>query len=204
MRKILNCPRRSRINQPAGFTFVEFLVAACVLSVVAVSLGSVLRSGLRIWKHSENEMKLNQEARATLDAIGREFRRAIDVPGVSWSAGDKEATFAVLQDNDQIAKVSYRMMGMVLSRGEEKLSPDRPGKESVTALTSYPAGIEWEYAYVSDASGSPVRWEKDWTAHDSLPGGIRVRLTLYDSDARPQTFTRTLFSPTRDLTPWNN
>lgn len=183
---------------------MEFLVAALVLGLAAAAMGSTFRAGLRLWNRSEQEMKLQQEARVVLDQIGREFRHAIDVPGVPWSVKSDEVTFPTVGESDRIKKVSYRLDEMalrVLVRREEDLAPSSGRKFQETVLTSHPTRMEWEYAYASNAAQSPVRWEKERDGSDPLPSGIRIHLALVDPEGRPQTFVRTLFSPTQDLKP---
>lgn len=225
MRGTLSCQRRFRISGPGGFTFLELFLATFLLSIAAVGFGGVLRAGLRLWQRWEKEMKLYQEARVVLDLIDREFHNAMDVPGVSWSAKEHAVAFATLQEADaelsptpappRIVKVSYRLVPAlgflsdasseipptVLSRREQRLAPEGPSVEKESMLTSSPTQMQWEYAFASNTPKGSLRWVKDWTRPGALPCGIRVHLTLYDAEAVPQTFTRTLFAPTRDLTP---
>jgi prepilin-type N-terminal cleavage/methylation domain-containing protein len=217
-RCLIGNPQFEISNDEAGFTLIELLVALSILSIVAVAFGSVLRSGLTLWRRSEKDMRLIQEAQGVLDLMGQEFRNAIDVPGVTWSASNEGVSFATVKEGERIVKISYQLTpnsrverdlpsgvpSIVLSHREQDFSPDRPGTEKVATLTSSPTQIQWEYAYALNTAKSAVRWEQDWTTRDSLPCGIRIHLTLYDGNALPQKFTRTLFSPTRDLTIWNN
>jgi len=213
MRSLLSSQRRSP-TEPGGFTLIELLVAICLISIVAAGLGSVLHSGLKLWKRVERDARLDQEAGAVLDLIGREFEGAMDVPGVSWSVKEGAVTFATLRDAGdesqstakapRIAEVTYQTEGpaMTLSRIERNLSPDPLASgEKPAALTSCPTRVQWEYAYASETAGGPVRWEMSWNVPDSLPAGIRVHLTLSDPDGDAQTFERTFFSPARDLMP---
>jgi hypothetical protein len=75
----------------------------------------------------------------------------------------------------------------------------KPPTPHLSVLTTHPTELEWEYAYRGGTIKDEVRWEKVWKEEDTLPAGLRVRLTLRDAQDEPHTFMRTLFSPTRGL-----
>jgi len=176
-------------SSTSGFTLIELMVAACLMGVAAVGLSSIFHNGLRLWAHSEIDMKVDQEARTVLEQIGRDFRNSIDVPGAGWSVKDGGVSFSTLRD------VS---VDPIHDQPTEKIVQVHYGQN----LTTAPGEMVWEYAYRSSSGAAAVQWEKDWTRTDSLPAGIRVTLTLYDQNASSQTYTRTFFSPTRELFPW--
>ena len=157
-----------------GFTLIELMVAALLMGIAAVGTGSVMRSGLKLWKRSESDMRLQQEARAILDGMAKEFRNAIPLPGTAWVAKDQTIRFAVLQDPYRIRRVLYRMDQDILTCSEQDLAADRRMPEKIVRLSSFPAQLAWEYAYRSYASQTPVRWEKTWKTPETLPGGIRI------------------------------
>jgi prepilin-type N-terminal cleavage/methylation domain-containing protein len=216
MRTILNWRFRSPGKRAcAGFTLIEFLVAAMLMSVVAIGVTNVFRRSLQLWQRTEEEMRLQSEVRGVMDLIGREFRRAIDVPGIAWSSGEGGAVFSTLGEARRqtgaptlrILKVTYGLVERenirVLIRREEDLtSGEGRALPRDTLLTSHPTRIEWYYAYVSGRAHEAIRWEKEWKDSGSIPGGVRIRLTLVDDKGTSRTFSRTLLDPVRELKPW--
>jgi len=173
------------------------------MSIVAIGVSSVFRRAIQIWERVEMEMKLQQEARAVLNLMGKEFLNAASIPGVKWSNSDGEITFATVR-NDSIMKITYEFQSSAISRREIPLSPERIPNETSSTMTSFPAQLQWQYAYISNTPDVPIRWESEWKNPTVLPSGIRIQLTLQDPDGVPHSFSRTLFSPVQDLPLWLN
>jgi len=73
------------------------MVATALMSVAAVGLSSVFHGGLRLWRHSENEMSFSGEGRTVLNQIHRDFTAAVDVPGIGWSTNKDGISFAIFR-----------------------------------------------------------------------------------------------------------
>ena len=209
-----------------GFTLIELLIGLTLWVVVSFTLARVFQSGLRSWKRIETMNTMRQESRVVLDDLAREFRNAIDVPGVSWSGDDQEITFSTVEEEEgeatlhvsqvKIEKVTYQLVPVqepnkawpdgvpqtFLRRLKQQLSPAGIQTVIETPLTTRPTMIRWEYAYALPQGG--IDWQSRWkeTVDHSLPCGIRVHLTQYDDAGQSEIFSRTFFTPTARPLPW--
>ncbi|MBU4376859.1 MAG: type II secretion system GspH family protein [Candidatus Omnitrophica bacterium] len=98
----------------SGITLVETLMAVMILSVLALSLYTVFKSGIDAWTKSESRLEIYQNARAVLDQISRELAGAfvdgadaklVGAPGVVAD----ELVF-VTDFADSIYKIKYYLM----------------------------------------------------------------------------------------------
>lgn len=99
-----------------GITLVETLVAVMILSVLALSLYTVFKSGIDAWTKSESRLEIYQNARAVLDQLSRELAGAFvtsgvtgaKLAGVDGGAGPDTLTF-VTDFADSIYKIYYHL-----------------------------------------------------------------------------------------------
>ena len=106
-----------KCNYNRGITLVETLVAVMILSVLALSLYTVFKSGIDAWTKSESRLEIYQNARAALDQISRELAGAFATPddpngaklvGVDGGAGSDTLTF-ITDFADSIYKIKYHL-----------------------------------------------------------------------------------------------
>jgi prepilin-type N-terminal cleavage/methylation domain-containing protein len=198
----LNFPPGWRTER-SGFTLIELVIGLALWVVVTVSLTSVFRSGLRLWKSAETNAPHEEEARAILGQIAREFRNAMDVPGLEWSTDNGKVIFATLEDG-KIRKVTYHLASdSALHRSLEDLGADGTHEEIDTPLTEGPAAIAWRYAYDSP---NGLTWQSDWrpSVQNGMPCGVQVQLTLYNGKGEPDVYSRTMFTPLTRAMPWTS
>src|SRR4026208_1395059 len=81
-----------------GFTLIEMLVALAIFSVIAVSVQTVLRSGLRVWRAGNAATEAHQSARNFFNLLGRDPQNAIDYGEDAPFAGSaKRLSFMTLE-----------------------------------------------------------------------------------------------------------
>jgi len=175
------------------------VIGLAIWVLAAASLTAVFRDGLRLWRASQNNAPLHQEARSILEGIARDFRNAMDVPGVGWRITPEGVTFATI-DQGAIQKITYQLSPSddrprFLYRIRQPLSPVALQAPVETPLTEHQTTLSWEYA-TRPANGA-ITWLSDWkpVRGRALPFGIRVQLTLFDGKTESQTYTRTVFCP---------
>jgi len=76
----------SRYYRRRGFTLIELMVTALILTIVLGAVYASLRVGLAAWRATEIESDQNQLARVVLSHISRELRSAFVTPSGSASA----------------------------------------------------------------------------------------------------------------------
>ena len=62
--------------EPSGFTFVELLIAATMMSILFVGLGAHLRGGLIVWQQSTLRGEAVQRRRSAFDRLERDLANA--------------------------------------------------------------------------------------------------------------------------------
>jgi prepilin-type N-terminal cleavage/methylation domain-containing protein len=98
-----------------GITLVETLIAVMILSILALSLYTVFKSGTDAWTKSESRLEIYQNARAALDQITRELVGAFAVTGVNTFVGQNGGgaapdTLVFLTGfGDRIYRIRYRL-----------------------------------------------------------------------------------------------
>ena len=69
-------PRASSLER-SGFTFVELLIAATMMSILFVGLGAYLRGGLTVWHRVTTTVEAVQHERVALDRLERDLANAL-------------------------------------------------------------------------------------------------------------------------------
>jgi len=85
-----------------GFTLVEILISAAILSIVIMSVFGILRVGELSYSSDLGLLDLQQEARIALDGMSREIRQA-QAGTVAISAGNTRVDFRIPNVVNQIS-----------------------------------------------------------------------------------------------------
>ncbi len=193
-----------------GFTLIELMVAVAIFSVLAVSLGATLRSGLSVWKKGEDATALNQEARIVLSQIARELRHMTAFPGGALQGAGDKIEFYTLKTDKEIVYLTYKpayvdvdegkSMDWRLQRIEKRFRHGLEHKKLKTeeTVTSFPTEIHFEYAYAPAMEDDSVRWEPQWKDKESYPAAVRVTFSLHkqEDSETPMIFVKTCVIPT--------
>src|SRR3989338_7951880 len=71
-------PLSSIFHLPAlGFTLVELLIAATMMSVLFIGLGGHLRGGIIVWRQTTQRVDALQRERVTFDRLERDLANGI-------------------------------------------------------------------------------------------------------------------------------
>lgn len=69
--------RSGEFGVRSGFTFVELLIAATMMSILFVGLGAHLRGGLEVWRQATTRGESLQQRRIALDRLERDLANAV-------------------------------------------------------------------------------------------------------------------------------
>ena len=175
-----------------GFTFVELLIAATMMSVLFIGLGSHLRGGLLVWRQTTQTVEALQRERVALDRLERDLANAINyadpraellLPTPSF-ASDTLRWFTVQrrhQERDAVRLVAYRcetaegLKG--LWRTNQSVGEARAALEVVRELVLPGCeALQVRYAYVPAEGTGSVEWHEEWRYPDELPQLIEVTI----------------------------
>lgn len=176
-----------------GFTLIEMLVATCVFSLLAVSLGVALKQGLETWRRVELDGRASRLARGLFSDLSRELRHAVSFPGKAVIVEKERLLFytvrAPMPDAPEggVFEVEYKLnheapmgstaAGPFLEKSIRLLNASGGGDRVSAFLTQGPTEVLWDAPFSSGRVGEPTLWKAEWPLL-SLPSGVRLRLSF--------------------------
>lgn len=98
-------------RHPAGMTFVEFMVAALLASVVALAAGVLYLTNQRSFRQGREKLLVQQNVTFCIEEMARDIRRA-------WRADHVNSAKIVLYD---VGGVAYSTWELAVVDGENRL-----------------------------------------------------------------------------------
>ncbi len=187
-----------RRRRAAGLTFVELLIAATMLSVLFVGLGSHLRGGLTVWQRVTTISEQLQQQRVMMDRLQRDLSEAFvyseeqaygpppklsapqfEAEHLRWFA--RQAATAIRPEAVRIVDYRCGMQNGVqgLWRTSWSISEAREDTFQPTPelLLQGCDALSVRYAYLPPAgapSAQPFEWHDQWNEPKQLPQLITV------------------------------
>lgn len=212
-----------------GVTLIETLVVVTILSVLALSLYTVFKTGVDVWSRSESRLEIYQGARAVLDQLSRELVGAFaggdaKLEGVAGAtAADPDTLAFITEFGDSIYKIKYYLDttdpdNKVLKRDYIDYGVAHVPAKDYTS-TIYDASID----LVSPRKGTMVENIKfaylplmasptglsDWSSAmpawpggepaDSLPEALKIVITMKDASGASRSFETIVYLPGSEL-----
>ena len=188
------------LGSHAGFTLVEILIVATIVSILAAGLGSSFVSGMRLWGRAQQRDTASLNGWFALEVMARELRQSLEVPFATFEGSARELSFPATI-NDAVVRVTYVYDGYEkrLQRREvglndlleEKLEPEV--KERVLFWPAEDVTIEFAtFDPIQDEDGAVkgYEWTDAWEEDDGLPAAIRLTIKI-----RHATLTKTILLP---------
>jgi type II secretory pathway pseudopilin PulG len=192
--------------QQTGFTFVELLIAATMMSILFVGLATHLRGGLSVWHHATETVDALQRQRVALDRFERDLANAIvyDDRETSYGADEGELPwpqfgqtklgwFTVLRTTKQhppaVRFVTYtcEQVGDTqgLWRTSQSVGEARATRQPTPELLLPGCeGLSARYAYLPSAGrlstqAESIEWHDEWAdSEKALPRLVEVSIQL--------------------------
>lgn len=203
-----------------GFTLIEFLVAAAIMSIISLAIVATFATGLRVYEKVQNYVGLRADTLIALEKMERDLRNVISSSSIEFIGDHDEVSFAAITAEGGLGRVMYYVKGRydVLTREEQayaraSASKIRKNKGNVSKLVSV-KDIDFSYYYY-DSDMKEYKWKNKWDLHDDddddvseekiatedrLPLGVKVELTFKEG-RRNITLTRTVLIPIGDKGP---
>jgi len=191
----------------AGFTFVELLVAATMMSILFVGLASHLRGGLVVWQRATQTAEVIQHQRVAIEQLQRDVANAFlyDPDAEVWPAPSFEAQalslFTVEPASRQSSQARVRYVTYQCATLEEQPGLWRKSRsipEVIAGLEGTPQrllpgcrSLALRYAYPPAAEGAPIEWRTVWEDLKTLPRLVEVTIELASGDP----LRRVVFAP---------
>jgi len=199
----------------AGFTFIELIIAITIFSIIAVSVYSVFRAGMKLWMKTNPLIQANQADRFFFDTISKDLKNAImyydstNKDNVNFAGEPKKMSFMTLMEVSakegaivylELAKVTYyfdaatkTVKRTVATKVEGFDEAYAKGTDILTNCDREKIGFQYCYKDSFGASEETYSydWEDTWSEELKLkiPRGVKVKVGSY---------TKTIFIPTAD------
>jgi hypothetical protein len=207
---------RSRMGvRRRGFTFVELLVAATMMSLLFIGLGAHLRGGLTVWQRVQAVSQPLQQQRAAMELLGRDLAGAViyDARPNAYGTADGELPMPQLSGSrlswftldgtvrpfGAVRFVEYSCQTIDgregLWRTSRSIEGARAHEEgSATFLLDGCQSLANRFAYLPPGGSGALDWQAQWQeAYKELPRLIEVRLQLPPRLNQPPREIRRLF-----------
>lgn len=198
-----------------AFTFIELVIAITIFSIIAVSVYSVMRAGLRLWLKTNPLIQANQSYRFFFDTISKDLKNAVayyantDKENANFTGGPNKLSFMTLIETSagegtasylEPAKVTYyfdpaakTVKRSVATRLEGFDETAVKGVDILNDVASDKFGFQYCYkdAFGASEDTYSYEWSDTWSEELKLkiPRGVKVRVGDY---------TKTVFIPTGD------
>lgn len=196
-------------SRPCGFTIIEFLLAAAIMSMVALAVLSTFGTGLRAFERVQSFGGFQADVLLFLEGFERDVRNTFVFSGVKFKGDSQSMSFASVgtkldeEDSELITlgeKSYYFDSSQNALMGEEKdyvqtASPDIRSQRIAPIKT-----VEFQYYSYSKAIENGEEkiesgWQGTWTDEENIPRGVKILLT-FDDGGEEVSLARTVFIPT--------
>jgi len=177
-----------------GFTLVELLIAATMMSVLFIGLGSHLRGGITVWRQTTQRVDALQRQRIALDRFERDLANGIIYDSRDEAYGVEEGKLPPPQCTASSMKwytvssavkppsvrfVTYAcesLDGTIgLWRASQSVGEARTHSEPARELLLPDcSALEVRYAYAPADESAPLEWRQEWLYGRELPQLIEV------------------------------
>lgn len=190
----------SCVLRPTGFTFVELLIAATMMSILFVGLGAHLRGGLIVWQQSTLRGEAVQRRRSAFDRLERDLANAFVYDNREEAYGEEFGRLPAPQFGEDalvvftveripgglpaVRIVTYRCEEREgtagLWRTSRSIGEARAKLEPAAALLLEGcSALSLQYARVGTASPDALEWRPPGDADmPALPRLVKVSLEL--------------------------
>jgi general secretion pathway protein J len=188
----------SRLRGCAGFTLIEVLIAATLLSLLAMLLMGGVHFGTRVM---ESGLQRTDQTMRLSTAFGFLRNRLEQVQPLEQMAGAKENRAVVFEGGvDRLTFVGvtphylavggYELLTIHADRHDGRLHASwraygMPAAARDTILFDEIAAVEFGY-FGSTASGEPARWHPAWHDQPLLPALVRLHIVRRDGRTMPE------------------
>lgn len=182
------------IKKSKGFTFVEVMVVAGILSVVGLALGVAVNNGLTIWSRI-NDIVLEEDIAIFLERFTADINNVIQYKGIGFEGKDImfSAPGLIVSEDGRVlpGRFSYYFdeRKMTINRRSADVIQLYQAKEDRLVskiLLSNVAKVRFMY-YLLDRKNEIYTWMEEWGVDKwgivdessiDLPSAVRIQVTL--------------------------
>ena len=212
------------MNKKKGFTFIELIIAITIFSVIAVSIYSVFRAGVRLWAGTNPLIQANQSTRYFFNTISSDLKNSVSYNAISpglktfglsedgranFEGEEQKISFMTLVEvsagsalpHAELARVIYsfdrskKTVKRAVATKAEGLSEDRANiADILNDIDDKDFGFEYCYKVVSSPTEYDYEWKDAWADEDRDKGKIPRGVRV-----KAGSYSKTIFIPTGRL-----
>lgn len=196
-----------------GFTLVELMIVAMILSTVGIVLYSAFSNGLNIWQRINQEMVI-EDVNIFFDKIFRELRGSFQFSEIPLRGRTGELTFPALvhvrdhrgELKEGIGEVYYSFdpKSGTIDRQQKSYSEIYLDKDTgKQAMIDHVTSLDFQYYYY-DLEQEEYSWVGSWQDADEslgiktkkiLPVAVRITIGIMGQEKKERRITRTVWIP---------
>lgn len=196
-----------------GFTLVELMIVAAILSTVGIVLYSAFSNGLNIWQRINQEMVI-EDVNIFFDKISSELRGSFQFSEIPLRGRTGELTFpAIVRARDHRGKLKEEIGAVHYSFDPKSGAIDRQQKSyseiyldkdtGKQAMIDHVSSLEFQYYYY-DLEQEEYSWVESWQDEDEslgikakkiLPVAVRITVGIMGQEKKERRITKTVWIP---------
>jgi prepilin-type N-terminal cleavage/methylation domain-containing protein len=186
-------------NNSCGFTLVEMLIVAAMVSIVSLTMYAVFNNGLKIWQRVNSQIP-ESEVAILFDKLSLDLKNNTGFKGINFTGGRDKLAFATIVNSPALKKRTVGEVAYVYDSGSGTLTRVQKdfsqiySKEEGT-LTQSLANIEslrFQY-YFYDKQNKVYLWLDEWSKK-GIPLAVRLELG-FNNGKETESFTKTVSIP---------
>ncbi|MFH0738722.1 MAG: prepilin-type N-terminal cleavage/methylation domain-containing protein [Candidatus Omnitrophota bacterium] len=190
-------PRKYKTK--SGFTLIEMLIVAAMVSIVSLAMYATLNNGLEIWQKVNNQIP-ESELGLLFDRLTFDLKNTLRFEGIKFNGERNKFSFATLINFPFVKRMTvgeasyiYEEGQGILSRAQKDFSQvyskeDNPASDTLSNIKS----LKFSY-YFYDEQTKEYLWLEDWSKK-GLPLAVRLELE-FDNGKDTSKFTKTVSIP---------
>ena len=200
------------LSPKKGFTIIELLLAASIMSMVALAVLSTFGTGLRAFERVQSFGGFQSDVLLFLEGFERDARNTFAFSGVKFKGDSQSMSFASVgtkldEDGSAFTVLEERSYGFdsfqnALVEKEEDFAPAVSSVTEGSVRTRQVAPVKavafQYYSYRKEIEDGEEKiesgWQGTWTDEETIPRGIKIRLT-FEEGGQEVSLARTVFIP---------
>jgi len=197
-----------------GFTLIELMMAASILSLIGLAILTTFGAGLRVYERVQSYGGVQAaEALLSLEEIEQNLRNTFPHSAIKFSGDTQSIAFPALIEtiemvgDEEQAVSSVGQVSYYLSETDEeesilaierwdysKATEGAQAGEGRSNTLAFIENIEFSYYFFDEKSGV-YGWKDSWDKEEeNFPVGVSIKMTFQD-DGRDVQLARTVFIP---------
>lgn len=209
------------MSKRKGFTFIELIIAVTIFSIIAVSIYSVFRAGVRLWAGTNPLIQANQSTRYFFNTISKDLKNSVSYNAVSqglktfgsseeesvnFEGEEQKISFMTLVEvsgsggltHAELARVIYsfdrskKTVRRAVATKAEGLGEDNAKvAEILSDIDNKDFGFEYCYRLGASPTDYDYEWKDAWEGEDRDKGKIPRGVRV-----KAGAYSKTIFIPT--------